>query len=182
MSMADKSSSQLNIEVGQRIQEKFDAYLLGLIFTTLALSLQTAKFGTYLIADSLELVSWMLLLIAGLAGLSRLEWIPELYRLISLRHEKEELAHGAEKARLQGAKELHVVPLGRAVPTDQFIAEAKDSVAKVEKHLEPLERRGLKKYKTMKYCFVAGLFTLICARGYGPLRHIIDAWPWRFAL
>jgi hypothetical protein len=180
--MAEKPASLINLETGQRIQEKFDAYLLGLIFTTLALSIQTARFGSSHIADSLEILSWLLLLIAGLSGLWRLESIPELYRLISLRVEKEEVADGAKHARVQGAREFHVVPTGKTVPVDQYIAEAEASVAKVDDYLKPFERRGLKKYKVMRLCFVAGLLALIASRAYAALRNLIATWPWELAL
>jgi hypothetical protein len=43
--MATEPASQSNTAMAQRIQEKFDAYLLGLIFTILGLSIQTAKLG-----------------------------------------------------------------------------------------------------------------------------------------
>jgi hypothetical protein len=175
--MADKSASQLNIEIGQRIQEKFDAYLLGLIFTLLGLSIQTAKFGASRVADTLEILAWLLLLAAGLAGLSRLEWIPEQYRLYALRLEKEELAHGAEKAVLEGAHEFHVLPLGKAVPASQYIAEAKDSVAKIENVLDPVEKKGRRKYHIMKWTFVAALATLMVARAFIPIKGIVAPDP-----
>lgn len=52
-----ESATPSNTAIAQRIQEKFDAYLLGLIFTVLGLSIQTAKFGALPWADVLEIIS-----------------------------------------------------------------------------------------------------------------------------
>jgi hypothetical protein len=174
--LTDKPASQLNIEIAQRNQEKFDAYLLGLIFTILGLSIQTAKFGVSSAADASEIVAWLLLLIAGLAGLSRLEWTAEIYRLFGVQTEKEEAARAAQAASLKGAKELHVVPLGTSVSVDRYIAEAKESVAIVEARLKPLQKRASIKYRLMKTAFVLGLIALMIARASLPVRGIIRAW------
>ena len=71
--MPSESAGHSNTAIAQRIQEKFDAYLLGLIFTILGLSIQTAKFGPSATADAFEVISWVLFLVAGLTGLSRFE-------------------------------------------------------------------------------------------------------------
>jgi len=62
------------------IQEKFELYLVGLIFTILALSVQTSSFGTCRIADALELAGWAALLFSDISGLLRLEVVPVALR------------------------------------------------------------------------------------------------------
>lgn len=57
-----------NDEIGQRIQEKFRFYVLGLTFTILALAIQTAKFGISAVADGLELFGWVVLFVSGVAS------------------------------------------------------------------------------------------------------------------
>ena len=171
--MSNVTASQENLRIAQRIQEKFDAYLLGLIFTVLGLSIQTAKFGASRYADLLELLAWVLLLVAGLVGLSRLEWVPEISRLHSLSDEQTELRRAAEEAQVKGARELNVVPSGKVVSIEQCIADAKASGAKVEAHLAPIEKQAKQKYHLMKWGFVAGLALLICARGIVPLTHAL---------
>src|SRR5437667_497417 len=116
--MATEPASQSNTAIAQRIQEKFHAYLLGLIFTILGLSIQTAKFGTSPTADAFEIVSWVLLLVAGLTGLSRMEWTPEVYRLYGIQDEKEELKRAAQRAKMEGMKEVYVAPLKKSVSAD----------------------------------------------------------------
>ena len=62
--------------IAQQSQEKFEFYLLSLVFTLLALAVQSATFGTNLPKNALELLAWVLFLISGLSGLYRLQWIP----------------------------------------------------------------------------------------------------------
>lgn len=62
------------------IQEKFELYLVSLTFTLLALSVQTASFGKYPTADVLEILGWALLLISGIIGIFRLQYVPVVLR------------------------------------------------------------------------------------------------------
>ena len=164
-----------NTIIAQRTQEKFEAFLLGLIFTILGLSIQTAKFGSSPLADVSELISWVLLLVAGLAGLSRFEWTSEIYRLYGVQDEKEGSKRAVQKAQFEGIKDVYVAPLEKSVPASQYIAEAKDSVTKVVAAIKPLQRRSTVKYRVMKYAFVAGLVAFMLARAFVPIRGIIHA-------
>jgi len=169
-------ASPSNSIIAQRTQEKFDAFLLGLIFTILGLSIQTAKFGVSPVADTSEVLSWVLFLVAGLAGLSRFEWTSEIYRLYGVQDEKEQLKRAAQRAQLEGKTDLYVMPLEKTVSASQYIAEAKDSVTKVGDAIKPLMKRSFIKYRVMKFTFVAGLVALMFARALVPIRGIINAW------
>ncbi|SRR6266851_1480176 len=174
--MATEPANPSNTAIAQRTQEKFDAYLLGLIFTILGLSIQTAKFGSAPTADAFEVISWVLFLVAGLAGLSRFEWTSEVYRLYGIQDEKEEAKRALQKAKLEGLKQVFVAPLNRSVPVDQYIEEASQSVATVKGRVDPLVRRSIRKYRVMKYGFVAGLLALMVARALVPIRGIFHVW------
>jgi hypothetical protein len=174
--MAIEPASQSNTAIAQRTQERFDAYLLGLIFTILGLSIQTAKLGTSPTADAFEVISWVLFLVAGLTGLSRFEGTSEVYRLYGIQDEKEEAKRALQKAKLEGLKEVFVAPLKKFIPVDQYIAEASQSVATVKGVVEPLVQRSGKKYRVMKYGFAAGLLALMVARAWEPIHGIVHAW------
>jgi NhaP-type Na+/H+ or K+/H+ antiporter len=79
--------SESNAVIGQRIQEKFQFYILGLIFTLLGLAVQTASFGSVVIADLFELGSWVCFLLSALVMISRLEWAPQFYGISDVQQE-----------------------------------------------------------------------------------------------
>ena len=79
--------SESNSNVGQRIQEKFQFYIVGLIFTLLGLAVQTASFGSSIVADLLEFGAWACLLLSALLAMSRLEWAPQIYRLFDIQQD-----------------------------------------------------------------------------------------------
>src|SRR2546427_1558098 len=144
--MPSEPAGHSNTAIAQRTQERFDAYLLGLIFTILGLSIQTAKLGTSPTADAFEVISWVLFLVAGLTGLSRFEGTSEVYRLYGIQDEKEEAKRALQKAKLEGLKEVFVAPLNKFIPDDQYIAEASQSVATGQGVVEPVVQRSGKKY------------------------------------
>src|SRR6266566_4551502 len=96
------------------VQTRFHFYVLGLTFGVLALSVQTAAFDAQpLVARGAELLAWLLLLISGLFGLSRLEWTPHAYVIDAVKGDIETRTRALQKAKIEGAASIHVLPEGQ---------------------------------------------------------------------
>jgi len=163
-----------DLEYSRQLQEKFELYLLALIFTLLGLAVQTAKFGINQLADILELLGWVFLLISGLAGLSRLEWLPVAYKtnshLVGLKNEHTELMAVAE----QGIVEIAVQDQNEPADIQAIIDDRTQAIQKVENRVKKLEKSILRKYCIHKWLFVLGLTFLIVARGSSPVMNIFN--------
>ena len=75
--MSDKemtTDQQLSIEY----RRKFEFFLIGLIFATLAASINSFEMSGPLTAI-IEIIAWLLLFIAGISGLSRVERLHRMY-------------------------------------------------------------------------------------------------------
>lgn len=148
-----------NQEISIQTQQKFEFYFLALVFTVLGLSIQTSAFSSRL-QSVVEITAWVFLLISGLAGLSRMEWVPPLYGLFSELTEQESFVKEAKSGR----------PLVRSGQSLSEV-EAKEHVRRVENGIgkrtdimHKIEARSKVKYFLHKWMFVAGLVLLVVSR------------------
>lgn len=74
-----------NQEIAQEIQTKVGFYLVGLVFTVLAVAIETAKFEGTILTSLFELLGWVSLFVSGVFGILRLEAAPYVYALFHLR-------------------------------------------------------------------------------------------------
>jgi len=170
--MSDQPKNN-DLEYSRQLQEKFELYLLALIFTLLGLAVQTAKFGANQIADILELLGWSSLLVSGLAGLSRLEWVPVGLKVHShvmkLKREHDQFVEMAEG----GVDEVPVIDQSEPAPIQTLINDRANDIKKYEARVKEVETSTLRKYSLHKWTFVLGLVLLIGARGYVPTSTIV---------
>ena len=164
-------SDNSNLDVSIRIQEKFEFYFLIFTFIILGLSIQTSKFGSHAISDGFELLAWVFLFIAGIAGLSRMRWTPSLYKV---KHEiirREQYRDEAKRRDSSG--ETYVIQGEKEKPIGDFIADVSQGVKEVEEQLGELEIKNDRKYWLHIYGFTFGLLFLMVSRGYDPAVRLI---------
>ena len=160
-------------EIAHKTQEKFEFYVISLVFTLLALSIQTAKFGDLVIADTLELLGWLCLLISGIAGLWRLEYIT-VERLKKVQKDEfENKIFELRELQVKGVQEIHVLETNSNQSIAQRIESFQTGVSVLGPVIDKLERANFQKYKTHRYLFVAALVCLLSSRSYGPLTHLV---------
>lgn len=160
-------------EIAQKTQEKFEFYVISLVFTLLALSIQTAKFGEIVAADTLELLGWLFLLISGIAGLWRLEYIPvERLKMIQ-KDDFENKIFELQKLQMKGMNEVFILETNSNQPIPQRIESYQNAVDGLAPVLEKLERSNSRKYNTHRYLFIAGLVCLLGSRSYSPMMQLL---------
>lgn len=163
-----------NIKLAQEIQQKFELYLLALTFTLLCLAIQTGKFGRPPLADAAELFGWIALLVSGVVGLWRMEWITVGYNMHGeieqlegeVKYCKQLLERGIQNTPVGNAEGLHSV--------DGIIAVKDAQIMSLKQRAKKLEGGTVIKYKIQKALFLAGLVFLILSRAYIPIHKFID--------
>jgi len=173
--MPEQTAKSTERVIAQKTQETFEFYLLSLVFTLLALSIQTAKFGTSAVADALELMGWVSFVVSGLAGLSRLEWIPGLRLSVGDREDAKNHLFELKEIQARGISELDVIATGTRQPIAKRVADQQEAIAALDPLIEKLERWTFTKYNLHKYGFVLGLLCVVAARAFKPLSSILSA-------
>jgi hypothetical protein len=141
-------------------QQKFDFYLLALVFTVLGLSVQTSRFSSGVQAFC-EIAAWGALLISGLAGLSRMEWIPVSFAFHSDQFREQALVRQAKQGR------PFMDQSGRALSSteiEEHMRKAQEDMSQRAKAMTRIEQRHAVKYLVHRGLFVAGLGLLIISR------------------
>jgi hypothetical protein len=175
MSDAPKSNEHA---IAQQTQEKFELYLLSLVFTLLALAIQTATFGPSLLKNSFELCAWLCFLTSGLAGLWRLQWVPVLRVQMAERKDIENQIFKLKELQLQGQTELLVLESGTRQPIADRLVHRNAALAVYDPVISKRERRIFIAYDIHKFGFVLALLLAIASRGFEPglaiAKHLIS--------
>ena len=144
-------------ELAHQTQEKFEFYIISLVFTLLALSIQTSTFGVSSVADAFELLGWLFLLTAGLFGLWRME-----YKSL-------ERVKGA-----QGEHELFVLETNETESIVDRIRSYQEGISVLDPIIEKLDKDNTIKYTVHRYTFISGLLFLLLSRGFIPARNLFE--------
>lgn len=166
--MSDAPPKTNEHAIAQQTQEKFELYLLSLVFTLLVLAIQTATFGPSLVKSMLELFAWLCLLVSGLAGLWRLQWVPVLRVQMANRKSIEDEIFKLKELEIQGQTELLVLESGTRQPISERLVHRNAALAVYDPLIAKHERKVFVAYDIHQYSFVLGLVVAIMARGFEP--------------
>jgi hypothetical protein len=137
-----------NLKVAQDVHHKFEFYIIALAFTTAAFATQTGRFTGLVIGDAIEVLSWILLVLSGVLGLMRLEYLPVAYR-----------AHDSIRAKREDINRYQHYERYR----DSVMAMRAD-VAETEPKLKVIEVKFQRRYRWQMRFLVAGFGVLIVSR------------------
>jgi hypothetical protein len=149
-----------NQEISIQTQQKFEFYFLALVFTVLGLSIQTSVFTSEKQA-AIEIIAWVSFLISGLAGLSRMEWIPVSYQGHSDLMLEKSHAQDSKKGR------PFVDKSGKSLSSAEIADYGQKVEIQIKKRTEILykiEAWSKVKYFLHKWMFVIGLVLLVLSR------------------
>lgn len=163
------TSPEPNIHAAQRFQERFEFYFVALTFTLLGLAAQTAAFGDFVVADLTELGAWGALLVSGLVGLARLEGIPHLLKLASMRSERLGVIT-ALRGRPGGGE---VEFLDETLSKHDALARQEANVDQIEEALESQGAELIGKATKQRRAFAIGATMLVLGRGLPPLLNMV---------
>jgi hypothetical protein len=149
-----------NLEHAINIKDKFQFYFLALVFTILGLSIQTSKFISYPQAI-VEIFAWASLLCSGLAGLSRMEWLPLSYEHYSKLVEQKAFLREAKPGRQIINESGEIMP---PLEVKQFIRDVNSRIEERASFMDKLQRKEKIQYFIHKWLFVVGLIFLAVSR------------------
>ena len=167
--MGNEENVTKNLDIAINYQEKYDFYIVSLVFTILAFSIQTSHFEGNILIKISELVAWIALLISGIAGLSMLRDTRFLYKLIALKHKFENKENDFKELLLKGVKEIHILEDSKDHPVDEQIKLAGESVSKIENKLKVEQSKNKKRYRIQNVFMIMGFSFLIISRGIIPI-------------
>jgi len=167
--MADSSWSTELAKLGYTAQQRFNAYAVALCFTLLGLSIQTATFGANPFADFSEIVGWISLLVAGVAGFHGLEWDPQVWQLMGLQAGQQSRLTGLREARARGTKVVHALDSQTDLDISGLIVRDERDLEKIDNRLKEITGKALLGYRIRSVAFLVGLVALMISRALEPL-------------
>lgn len=161
-------------EIAQKTQEKFEFYIISLVFTLLALSVQTSEFGISTVSDSFELIGWVSLLVSGIAGLWRIEYLPvERIKLVT-RDQLQNQIYNCNELKLKGETEIFILQDEKNQPIEERIQNLQKGINALNPLIEKLECHNNIKYNIHRITFLLGVLAIMIARGYVPAYNIFS--------
>ena len=151
-----------NREHAIETSRKFEFYLLALVFTVLGLSIQTGALKSHNYQFIFEISSWTAFLISGLAGLSRMEWIPHLYNQTADQEYDAQLVKTLQASPTVLSSDT-LKPFSRSEVL-AGIENVQNRIGLRKAELSRLDRVNKYKYEVHRWAFAAGLILLVISR------------------
>lgn len=134
----------------RELQNRFDYYFVGLIFTLLAASVQTVRWSDNNLSTTIELMGWAFLASAGIFGLRRMEESSRFYYYAA------DLSRESEARNALFSSKVFVPP--------GLLNEAGAKVQELEKRLKMIQDSTYRDSRVSRFCFVFGFVAVLVRR------------------
>jgi len=163
--MNDIDAENENKVFARNLSHKFEYYLITLVFTILGLSIQTSSLSVEHFQYVFEFLAWISLLVAGLFGLWRFEYVPVTYR----EYGQQQIEEKNLDAFNQGLGGRSIVKQNGEEWSAEEMKRAKDAlvvnIAERKDKLGELESSIHLRYKIHRWAFIIGVVSLVISRG-----------------
>ena len=160
------------------ILEKFEFYLLGLTFTLLGASIQTANLADRSSASVIaEILGWAGFGLSGLIGLSKLKHLSVVIYLRNRKSELEEHKGSLDQGKASGITQVRIAQTGEVMTVDAAIQQVNGNLSLHSEHLDKAGKRHEVKAIIQNWSFVLGLLSVAVARAYDAIAQIIYGQP-----
>lgn len=163
-----------NLETGQRVQEKFDFYLVALTFAVVGLAIQTGSSSLNAVAIAAELLGRFALVVSGVIGLYRLSRIPTIYLGYSAQSE-DETAITATNGLMGRGQSVALHPTtGEPKPLTEHKDELKSHLSELRTETGKWVTRIRWAYKLQWVTFVSGSVLLAFGRSWLDFKWLLS--------
>jgi hypothetical protein len=160
-------------EYARQLQEKFELYLIALVFTILGLAIQTAKFGTNDLGDAFELAGWLCLMGSGITSLLRMELLPVAQLELHKKQNFEEELTQYRKLFANGQGLIQNIVDNNTLSIPNLIEDRVSKVQMYENRISKLQGKIYRGYLFHKWLLVGGLIFLGASRSFSPLSALV---------
>lgn len=163
--MSSDELVKVDLEAGQRIQERVQFYFLTLTFTLLALSIQTALFSDNPVQIASELLGWAAFIISGVAGLHRMTQLP-IYFKISVKQNalQQNLLNAEEQKYIRGQSRIWSSQTREFYDINEYIVEHVNGIKAFDERIKKLDKRLKPIISTHRICLLLGIILIAFSR------------------
>ncbi len=149
---------------------KFEFYFVALIFTILGLALQTARLQDALtVVIIAELAGWVLLVISGLVGLSKVKWLASTIMVRNRKEFTSDIKRQIHITQAQGQTHVLDSGSGKQVPIEEMLGIIEASEERANKSLLSLGKRHEIKEHIQWWGFAAAIVLIALSRAVSAL-------------
>lgn len=112
------------------------------------------------------------MVVSGIAGLWRMEFIPIQHGKIAKKHEIEEQIINFEEIKKKGVSEVSVLLTGSTEKIDETLKNNREALVILDTVIDKIEHHNFLKYRIHKYAFIIGILFILLSRGLTPASKI----------